>query len=168
MIRSTSLSAGRDGTFSNRLKLFMATDNNTGATAPDASASQALAPQQSYELMVIFTPVLAEEDYRAQQDRFTTLITEAGGEITASEVWGMRGLAYPIAKKTTGLYWLLEYRATTDLNARLEIQMNREESILRHMITRLDKYALAYSLRRRGKLKDAANQPAAEPQFDNA
>lgn len=124
---------------------------------------------QSYELMVIFTPVLAEEDYRGMQDRFSKMITDAGGEIVNNEAWGMRSLAYPIAKKTTGLYWLLEYRASTDLNARLEIQMNREESILRHMITRQDKYAVEYSNRRRGKHRDAAGQPAsAETNIDNA
>jgi len=138
----------------------MATTNNTAGAAS----------LQSYELVVIFTPVLSEEDFRGLQDRFTGIITEAGGEIVSAEPWGMRSLAYPIAKKTTGLYWLLEYRATTDVNARLEVQMNREESILRHMITRLDKYAQEYAQRRRGKVREAAEnpQPAAETQTENA
>jgi small subunit ribosomal protein S6 len=143
------------------------------AAAPVEAAPAVPKLQQSYELVVIFTPVLAEDEYKAMQDRFTSIITEAGGEVSATEAWGMRGLAYPIAKKTTGLYWLLQYRASTDVNARLELQMNREESVLRHMITRLDKYALEYSQRRRGKLREAAENPQrenanAETTFDNA
>ena len=143
------------------------------AAAPVPAAPAAPQTMQSYELVVIFTPVLAEDEYKAMQDRFTGIITEAGGEIVNNEAWGMRGLAYPIAKKTTGLYWLLEYRATSDVNARLEVQMNREESLLRHMITRQDKYAQEYSQRRRGKLRDAAENPqretaSAQTEFDNA
>lgn len=154
-------------------------DNTKKAAAAQAeadAAAQAAAANnkpQNYELVVIFTPVLAEDEYKTMQERFTGIITEAGGEVVNNEAWGMRGLAYPIAKKTTGLYWLLEYRATTDVNARLELQMNREESILRHMITRLDKYSMEYSQRRRGKLRDAAENPqrenaAVETSFDNA
>ena len=68
-----------------------------------------------------------------------------------SNPWGLRSLAYPIDKKTTGLYWVLEYKAAGDLNAKLEIQMNRDENIMRHMTTRLDKYAVIYNARKRSK-----------------
>ncbi len=106
---------------------------------------------QRYELMVIFTPVLAEDDYKAAQKKFSDFITENGGEIAHQEAWGLRSFAYPIAKKTTGLYWLLEYGAPADVNAKLEIQMNRDENVMRHMITRLDKYAVEYNAKRRSK-----------------
>jgi small subunit ribosomal protein S6 len=105
----------------------------------------------SYELMIIFTPVLAEEDYKAAQKKFADIIAEHGGVITHQDVWGLRSLAYPIAKKTTGLYWVVEYNASTDLNAKLEIQMNRDENIMRHMVTRMDKFSLAYNNRKRNK-----------------
>lgn len=106
---------------------------------------------QSYELMVIFTPVLAEDDYKAAQKKFADFVKENGGQIVHQDAWGLRSLAYPIAKKTTGLYWVVEYQASTDVNAKLEVQMNRDESIMRHMITRLDKYAVAYNNRKRNK-----------------
>lgn len=115
-------------------KFFMATNN-----------------LQSYELMVIFTPVLAEDDFRNAQKKFSDFITENGGVITHSNPWGLRSLAYPIDKKTTGLYWVLEYNAASDVNHKLEIQMNRDENVMRHMITRLDKYAVAYNNRKRNK-----------------
>lgn len=106
---------------------------------------------QSYELMVIFTPVLAEDDFRAAQKKFADFVKENGGEIVHQDAWGLRSLAYPIAKKTTGLYWVAEYKASTDVNAKLEVQMNRDENVMRHMITRLDKYAVAYNLKKRNK-----------------
>lgn len=106
---------------------------------------------QDYELMVIFTPVLSEEDYKAAQKKFADLATAEGGEIVNQNAWGLRSLAYPIDKKTTGLYYVLEYKAPATTNAKLEIQMNRDESIMRHMVTRLDKYAVTYNGRKRNK-----------------
>ena len=106
---------------------------------------------QSYELMLIFTPVLADEDYKTAQKKYADFIKDNGGHIIYSDAWGLRSLSYPIAKKTTGLYLVMEYKAPADTNAKLEIQMNRDESIMRHMVTRLDKYAEAYNLRKRNK-----------------
>ena len=106
---------------------------------------------QSYELMVIFTPVLAEEDYKGAQKKFSDFIKDNGGEVTHQDAWGLRSLSYPIAKRTTGLYYVLEYSAPTELNAKLEIQMNRDENVIRHMVTRLDKFAVAYNNRKRNK-----------------
>ena len=60
----------------------------------------------SYELMVIFTPVLSEEDFKASQKKYSDLITELGGATVHSNPWGLKSLAYPIQKKTTGIYWL--------------------------------------------------------------
>jgi small subunit ribosomal protein S6 len=107
--------------------------------------------QQNYELMAIFTPVLSEEDYKNAQKKYADFIKENGGSIVHQEAWGLRSLSYPIAKKTTGLYFVMEYTAPSDTNAKLEIQMNRDESIMRHMVTRLDKFAVAYNLRKRNK-----------------
>lgn len=112
---------------------------------------------QSYELMVIFTPVLAEDDFKAAQKKFADFIKENGGEIVHQDSWGLRSLAYPIAKKTTGLYCLMEYKAPTDVNAKLEIQMNRDENIMRHMITRLDKYAVEYNAKKRNKVSETVS-----------
>ncbi len=116
---------------------------------------------QSYELMMIFTPVLAEEDFKNAQKKVTDFIKENGGEMVHSNAWGLRSLAYPIAKKTTGLYWVAEYNAPADVNAKLEIQMNRDENIMRHMITRLDKYAVEYNTKKRNKTTESKTENAA-------
>ena len=124
---------------------------------------------QSYELMIIFTPVLAEEEYKNAQQKFTEIITSNGGSITSSEAMGLRNLAYPIAKKTTGLFWLVEYQAPTSVNQTLEIQMGRDENIIRQMITRLDRYAVEYNDRRRKGIKlEHTPKRAAEEVEENA
>jgi small subunit ribosomal protein S6 len=103
----------------------------------------------NYELMVIFTPVLSEEEYKAAQKKFTAFVTENGGKVTHENPWGLKSLAYPIQKKTTGLYWVLEYSAPSDFNEKLKIQILRDENILRFMATKLDKYAVEYNGRKR-------------------
>ncbi|MDQ6763241.1 MAG: 30S ribosomal protein S6 [Bacteroidota bacterium] len=104
---------------------------------------------QNYELMVIFTPVLSEEEYKAAQKKYTSFLTENEGIIVRENAWGLKSLAYPIQKKTTGLYWVLEYEAPTDFNEKLKIQLLRDESVIRHMYTALDKYAVEYNAKRR-------------------
>jgi small subunit ribosomal protein S6 len=106
---------------------------------------------QSYELMVIFTPVLSEDDYKTAQKKYSDFVKEHGGQIVQQDAWGLRSLAYPIQKKTTGLYFVVEYLAPTSTNAALEVQMNRDEAVIRHMVTRLDKFAVAYNVRKRNK-----------------
>jgi len=96
----------------------------------------------NYELMVIFTPVLSEDNFKAAQKKYTAFLKENGGQVVHENPWGLRSLAYPINKKTTGLYWVLEYNAPSDFNEKLIIQLLRDENILRHLSTRLDKYAV--------------------------
>jgi small subunit ribosomal protein S6 len=103
----------------------------------------------NYELMVIFTPVLSEEEFKAAQKKYADLVTENGGEVLHTNPWGLKSLAYPIAKKTTGLYWVMEYKAPTSFNEKLKIQLLRDESQMRHMYTALDKYAVEYNAKKK-------------------
>ena len=103
----------------------------------------------NYELMVIFTPVLSEEDYKATQKKYAALVKDNGGEIVHDNPWGLKSLAYPIQKKTTGLYWVLEFTTPSDFIEKLNIQIRRDESVLRFMATKLDKYAVEYNAKKR-------------------
>ena len=103
----------------------------------------------NYELMVIFTPVLSEEEFKAAQKKFEALVVENGGEVVHSNPWGLKSQAYPIAKKTTGLYWVMEYKAPSSFNEKLKIQLLRDESQMRYMFTALDKYAVEYNARKK-------------------
>jgi len=107
----------------------------------------------NYELMVIFTPVLSDEEFKAEQKKYAALVKDSGGSIVAENAWGLKSLAYPIRKKTTGLYLVLEYTAPSDFNEKMKIQMLRDESILRHLCTKLDKYAVEYNAKKRSGVK---------------
>jgi small subunit ribosomal protein S6 len=103
----------------------------------------------NYELMVIFTPVLSDEEFKAEQKKYATIVKNSGGSVIAENAWGLKSLAYPIRKKTTGLYWVLEYAAQSDFNEKLKTQLLRDENVLRHLATRLDKYAVEYNQKKR-------------------
>ena len=115
---------------------------------------------QNYELMVIFTPVLSEEEYKTAQKKFTSLVTDNGGEVVHENPWGLKSLAYPIQKKTTGLYWVFEYKAPSDFNEKLKIQLLRDESVLRHIFTALDKYAVEYNAKKKSGVSYSATEKA--------
>ena len=114
----------------------------------------------NYELMVIFTPVLSEEEFKTAQKKYETLVKDNGGEVTHTNPWGLKSLAYPVAKKTTGLYWVMEYSAPTSFNEKLKIQLLRDESAMRHMFTVLDKYAVEYNNKKKSGVKNSEPQKA--------
>ena len=114
----------------------------------------------NYELMVIFTPVLSDDEFKAEQKKYTKMVTDTGGTVVAENAWGLKSLAYPIQKKTTGLYWVLEYTAASDFNEKLKIQLLRDETILRHLCTKLDKYAVEYNARKRSGVKTGTEKLA--------
>jgi small subunit ribosomal protein S6 len=103
----------------------------------------------NYELMVIFTPVLSDEDFKAEQKKYAALVRDNGGSVVAETAWGLKSLAYPIRKKTTGLYWILEYATPAEFHEKLKTQLLRDENVLRHLATRLDKYAVEYNEKKR-------------------
>ncbi len=114
----------------------------------------------NYELMVIFTPVLSDDDFKAEQKKYAALVKDNGGTVVAENPWGLKSLAYPIQKKTTGLYWVIEYITPSDFNEKLKIQLLRDESVLRHLCTRLDKYAVEYNARKRSGVKTGTEKLA--------
>ena len=118
---------------------------------------------KQYETVFIMTPVLSEEQMKETVGKYQTLLKEGGAEIVDENNWGMRKLAYPIQKKTSGYYYLIEFKAEGSLIAKLETAYKRDERLLRFLTVSLDKYAVAYNEKRRnGGLK--SQQKAAEKQ----
>ncbi len=98
-----------------------------------------------YETVFILTPVLSEDDAKKSINNFVELLKSQGAEIVHEEHWGLKNLRYPIAKKTTGIYHLVEYRGTGKAVEALELAFRRDENVLRYLTTRLDKYAIKYN-----------------------
>jgi small subunit ribosomal protein S6 len=95
-------------------------------------------------------------------EKFKGVLTQNGAEIVNEELWGLRKLAYPIEKKSTGFYCLFEFKANPDVIKKFETAYRRDERVLRFLTFRLDKYAAEYAEKRRNlKSKKASEQPAA-------
>ena len=113
-----------------------------------------------YETVFIATPVLSDAQAKEVLGKFQGVITENGGQIVSTEEWGLKKLAYPIQKKTTGFYFLIEFEAEGSFINKLETQYRRDERVIRFLTFKLDKYAIEYAEKRRNKLngKTTENQ----------
>lgn len=103
-----------------------------------------------YETVFILTPVLSDVQMKEAVEKFKALLVQGGATITNEENWGLRKLAYPIQKKSTGFYSLLQFDAEPALIAKLEVDFRRDERVLRFLTFRLDKYAYEYAEKRKG------------------
>jgi small subunit ribosomal protein S6 len=98
-----------------------------------------------YETTFILTPVLSEDDAKKAISAFVENLKNQGAEIIHQEYWGLKNLRYPIQKKTTGIYHLVEFKGPAKAVDTLEIAFRRDESIFRYLTVRLDKYAVKYN-----------------------
>jgi small subunit ribosomal protein S6 len=109
-----------------------------------------------YETVFILTPVLSEAQAKEAVGKFTSVLTEAGAKVLHEENWGMKKLAYPIQKKSTGFYNLLEFEAEGDVISKLDTAFRRDERVMRFLTVALNKDAVAYGESRRVRLKKSA------------
>jgi small subunit ribosomal protein S6 len=111
-----------------------------------------------YETVFIATPVLSDAQMKEVVAKFAGLITANGGEIVHEEDWGLKKLAYPIQKKSTGFYHLIEFKADSSFIEKFEIDYRRDERIIRFLTFKLDKHAVEYSEKRKIKVKAKAEE----------
>lgn len=113
-----------------------------------------------YETVFILTPVLSDEQAKETAKKFKKQLGDLGAKVVSEEFWGLKKLAYPIQKKSTGFYHLFEY--TTDsitLVNELEVAFKRDERVMRYLTVALDKHASEYAEKRRTKLKGGEGIP---------
>ena len=112
----------------------------------------------NYETVFIVTPVLSDVQVKEVADKFQGIITENGGQIVNVENWGLKKLAYPIQKKTTGFYFLVEFTGEGSIINTLETQYRRDERVIRFLTFKQDKFAVEYSQKRRAKLANKSQE----------
>ena len=111
-----------------------------------------------YETVFILNPVLSDEQTKEAVTKFTAHLKSNGAEIVAEESWGLKKLAYPIQKKKSGFYFLVEFRGEANLTSSLEVLLKRDERVMRFLTVALDKHALAYASKRRDKLNPKSKE----------
>ncbi len=109
--------------------------------------------QIQYETVFILTPVLSDVQVKETVNKFKKVLEDNDAELIHEENWGMKKLAYPIQNKATGFYQLFEFKSDPSLIAKLELQYNRDEKVMRFLTFKHDKYGVEFNERRRRKQK---------------
>ncbi len=104
---------------------------------------------RNYETVFIMTPVLSEEQKKSTVKKYTDFLKKSGAKIINEEDWGLKQLAYPIEKKNSGFYQLVEFEAEGTIVDKIETEFRRDETVIRFLVVKLDKHGVAYNAKRR-------------------
>ena len=115
-----------------------------------------------YETVIIFSPLLSDDDVKREVSKYTKMVADGGATILEERQWGLRQLAYPIEGKSNGIYYIMEFAGPGTLHQKLEVEFKRDESIMRWLTVALDKYGIEYNDKRRKGLVGKKKEPTDE------
>ncbi|MBK6639876.1 MAG: 30S ribosomal protein S6 [Bacteroidia bacterium] len=104
---------------------------------------------KQYETVIILNPVLSQDQVTETVEKFKKILTDTGSVIVFENNWGLRKLAYPIQKKNTGFYYLIEFKSDGANIGKLELEYKRDERLMRFLTVSLDKHAVIYNEKKR-------------------
>lgn len=108
-----------------------------------------------YETVFILTPVLSEDQAKETVKKFTGYLKNGGAKLQHEENWGLKKLAYPIQKKSTGFYYLVEFEAEPTMVKSLETEFIRDERVMRFLTVKMDQHHINFAESRRNKSNKA-------------
>jgi len=124
--------------------------------------------KRDYETTFIINASLEDSQIETVITQATEIITRNGGELTATNRWGRKRLAYTIKKKNNGYYVHLEYVAPGPVIPQLERMLLLDENILRFLTIQLDKKALVAREQHRSlQLQESAAENTPAPLFED-
>ena len=91
-----------------------------------------------YEVLYILSTQIDDAQKDAAIEKFSSIVTTAGGTVDKLDKWGVRRLAFPIKFKNDGFYVLMNISGTAELPAEITRQMNISDEVLRHIIVKQD------------------------------
>ena len=120
-----------------------------------------------YEVTFIVDPVLSGDEVKSTAEHIQADLKNHGATIVAVDEMGLRQLAYPINKRSSGVYYCIEFGCdVADWLTKFELGLKRNEKLLRFLTVKLDKYGIKYNDDKRNgligsrKKKQAAAPPA--------
>jgi len=93
---------------------------------------------RQYEMMVILDPEVDERTVKPSLEKYLAVVTNDKGTVDNLDVWGRRRLAFPIKKKSDGVYAVINFTAESTTAKELERQLGLNETILRLKLLRPD------------------------------
>lgn len=107
-----------------------------------------------YEVTFIVDPVLSGDEIKSTAQTYEDLLKDDGNDIVHIDAMGLKQLAYPINKRSSGVYYCIEFKAGNGaIIPKLELALRRDERIIRFLTIKLDKYGVQYNEdKRNGKI----------------
>ena len=121
-----------------------------------------------YEVTFIIDPVLSGDEIKSTASTYESLLKDQGCTIVHVHQMGLKQLAYPISKKSSGVYYCIEFTSPNGVViTKLELSLRRDERIMRFLSIKLDKYGIKYNEdRRSGKISPYKKKEAKKKTFD--
>ena len=108
-----------------------------------------------YEHVFLARQDLAQAQVDAISENATKILTDNGGKVVKAETWGLKSLAYRIAKNRKAHYVMIEFEAPTNVCLELERQTQINEDVIRYMTLRVDGHEAGPSaMMRRNETRD--------------
>lgn len=123
-----------------------------------------MARERDYQLGVVISPDVGEDQARALVDRISTIVANHDGRVIRVIAWGRRRLAYPIEHQRDGLYFWFDMQLPPTQVAAVEQQLRVNEAIIRHLLTLRDAGVVAQERERAEEAEARAAQQATEAQ----
>ena len=123
---------------------------------------------RNYEVTFIVDPVLSTDEIKATADSYVEHLKSEGCKIVHIDDMGLRQLAYPIKRRSTGVYYCIEFESETgEFISKLELALQRDERIIRFLTVKLDKYGVKYNEDKRKGLIGKAKPPSKKKDKDD-
>ena len=91
-----------------------------------------------YELAVVLSMKLEDEERAAAIEKVKGYITRFGGTVTNVDEWGKKRLAYEIQKMHEGFYYFIQFEADAQCPAEVERHVRIMDNVLRYLVVRKD------------------------------
>ena len=121
-----------------------------------------------YEVTFIVDPVLSNDEIESTAKSYQDLVSNEGCSIINVDRIGLKQLAYPINRRSSGVYYCVEFNGESGaLVPKMELALRRDERIMRFLTVRLDKYGVKYNEDKRagkiGTVKKEKKEEKKEP-----
>ena len=115
---------------------------------------------RQYEVTFIVDPVLSGDEIKSTAKTYEDMLKTEGANIVNIDAMGLRQLAYPISKRSSGVYYSTEFQVENgSMITKLELALRRDERIMRFLTVKLDKYGIKYNEDKRNGLIGKVQKP---------
>lgn len=119
---------------------------------------------RQYELVYVVSPDATEQEVTDLHEQVVSTIARLQGELTKTENWGRRKLAYRIGKHREGTYVLEVFTGTGELTKELDRRLKVFDHVIRHLIVRVDDELRVAERTRSRRQADADRRAARRPE----